>query len=178
MLGSGGWSIWLLLLLLAATLWISLRSRKLRRQTGLPDGDVIYTDTGIWFANEQVLQVPDLRLVGKPDYLVDQGDDVLIPVELKSGKAPAAPREGHVLQLAAYCFLVQENYGVRPDYGILQYKDKAFAIDYTDDLEADLLDLLAEMRQGLFQGELDRDHNDWSRCAACGMRNHCFQRLA
>jgi CRISPR-associated exonuclease Cas4 len=178
MLESNGWSLWLLLLLLLAMLWLSLRSRRLCQRTGLPQGDVIYTDTGIWFANDQVLQAPGLQLVGRPDYLVDQGDGLLIPVELKSSRAPAAPREGHVLQLAAYCLLVQENYGVRPTYGILQYKDKAFAIDYTDDLEEDLMDLLAEIRQGMFQGELDRDHNDWARCAACGLRDSCFQRLA
>jgi len=178
MLELTGWFPWLLLPLLLAVLWLSSRSRRLRQQTGLPQGEVIYTDTGIWFSNDQVLQAPHLQLVGRPDYLVDQGDGLLIPVELKSGRSPAAPREGHVLQLAAYCLLVQENYGVRPAYGILQYKDKAFAIDYTEDLEEDLLDLLAEMRQGMFQGELDRDHNDWTRCAACGLRNSCFQRLA
>lgn len=163
-----------LLILVAVGLW----AYGLRQQTGLPAGGVIYTDTGTWFPQKDALYANDLFLVGKPDYLVQQTDGNLIPVEIKSGRAPEEPWEGHVLQLAAYCLLVQENYGIRPLYGILQYKDKAFAIDYTDEMEEDLLDLLAEMRESQFDGELDRDHNDWRRCAGCGLRGDCEQRLA
>ncbi len=173
-----GYSLWLVLILLIVVVWLGLRSRNLREQTGLPNGDIIYTDTGAWFPNHNVLNAPNLQLVGKPDYLVKQEDGGLIPVELKSGRAPTEPHESHALQLAAYCLLVHENYGVRPSYGILQYKDKAFAIDYTEDLEEDLLDLLAEMREAMFDGEVDRNHNDWGRCAKCGVRRYCHQRLA
>jgi CRISPR-associated exonuclease Cas4 len=116
-------------------------------------------------------------LVGKPDYVVDTARG-LIPVEVKSSAAPPVPYLGHLLQLAAYCLLVDETYGMRPPFGILQYKDKAFAIDYSDSLEEDLLDLLAEMRESQFEGELDRDHNDWQRCDRCSQRRHCQQRIA
>jgi CRISPR-associated exonuclease Cas4 len=81
------------------------------------------------------------------------------------------------LQLAAYCLLVEEVYGIRPSHGILQYRDNAFAIDYTDDLEEDLLDLLADMREDMFEEEIDRDHDDRRRCARCGVRTYCNQRL-
>lgn len=165
-----------ILLLFALAIW--LWANGLRRQTGLPEGKVIYTDTGTWFANNEPFYAPAFRLVGKPDYLVQEADGMVVPVELKSGLAPAEPWESHVLQLAAYCLLVTEKYGRRPGYGILQYKDKAFAIDYTDDLEEDLLNLLADMHSDLFEGELDRDHNDWNKCARCGFRTHCVQRLA
>ncbi len=168
----------LTLLLLGTAVWLKFRSQNLRQQSGLPDGDVIYSDTGTWFPNAEPLAAPDFALVGKPDYLVQQTDGSIVPVEIKSGHAPQEPWEGHVLQLAAYCLLVDEVYGIRPSYGILQYQDKAFAIDYSDDLEEDLLDLLAEMRDSQFDGELDRDHNDWNRCARCSMRNACYQRLA
>jgi len=168
----------LTLLLLGTAVFLSFRARRLQRQSGLPAGDVIYSDAGTWFPNAELLYAPDVGLSGKPDYLVRQADGSLVPVELKSGRAPAEPWEGHVLQLAAYCLLVDETYGKRPSFGILQYQDQAFAIDYTSDLEEDLLDLLAEMRDSQFEGELDRDHNAWRRCAACGMRNACHQRLA
>lgn len=168
----------LMLLLVVTAAWLWARSRTLWRQSGLPAGNVIYTDAGAWFPNTRTLVAADVRLAGKPDYLVQQADGSLIPVELKSSRAPAQPREGHVLQLAAYCFLVEANYGLRPDYGILQYKDKAFAIDFTEDLEEDMLDLLAEMQEAMFEDEVDRDHNDWGRCARCGLRNYCYQRLA
>jgi CRISPR-associated exonuclease Cas4 len=172
------WSVFILAGLILVTLLVWRWSRRLQRQTGLPDGDVIYTDTGAWIPNDQPLFADDLRLVGKPDYLVKQANGAMIPVEIKSRRAPAEPYDGHVLQLAAYCLLVEVNYGVRPAYGILQYRDQAFAIDYTETLEDDLLDTLAEMRADLYADDVDRDHNDWRRCAKCSLNQDCYQRLA
>ncbi|MCL4803073.1 MAG: Dna2/Cas4 domain-containing protein [Anaerolineae bacterium] len=164
------------LLFLAALFWF--RGRNLREESGLPAGNVIYTDTGTWRANSAVLHAAHLRLAGKPDYLVEQRDGSIIPVEIKSSLAPNSPWDGQVLQLAAYCALVETNYGVRPPYGILQYKDRAFAVDFTDDLEADLLDLLDEMRQTSADPDPEPDHGDRRRCLACGVREACGRRLA
>lgn len=174
-MGTTGLLLGLVLFLLAIGAWLWSRDRQ--EKSGLPEGEVIYTDTGAWFPNQRSLVAPAYKLVGKPDYLVQQADGSLIPVELKSSRAPAGPHEGHVLQLAAYCLLVGETYGVRPAYGIIQYQDRAFAVDYSPDLEEDLLTLLAEMRGGLFEPELGRDHNDWARCRRCGLRGYCNQRL-
>jgi CRISPR-associated exonuclease Cas4 len=165
------------LVLLLVVVGLLLRSQTLSQDAGLPEGKIIYTDAGTWFGNSDVLVARDLKLAGKPDYLIEAADGMIVPVELKSKKAPKDPHEGHILQLAAYCLLVEENYGVRPTYGIIQYQDKAFAIDYTADIEDDLLDLLADMRADLAAAEVDRDHNDWVRCARCGLRAHCSQRL-
>jgi len=178
MTNSGDFTLWVILALIVATVWIWLRSRALRLQSGVPDGNIIYTDGGTWFPNNEILRSEDFCLSGKPDYLVEETDGAMIPVELKSGLAPAAPREGHVLQLAAYCLLVEECFGRRPEYGILQYRDKAFAIDYSDELEEDLLDLLAEMREATFAREVHRDHSDPGRCQSCGVRRNCHQRLS
>jgi CRISPR-associated exonuclease Cas4 len=166
----------LLLLFLAAVLWY--RGREWRAESGLPEGSVIYTDAGAWRPNSTVLHASRLRLAGKPDYLVEQYDGIVIPVEIKSSVAPDAPWEGQILQLAAYCLLVEETYGVRPPYGILQYRDRAFAIDYTDDLEADLIVLLDEMRAAASELDPEPDHDEWRRCAACGIRQACDRRLA
>lgn len=165
----------LFLMFLAAALWIG--GRQMRQESGLPDGRVFYTDTETWRANNDVLHAAHLRLVGKPDYLVEQSDGAIIPVEVKSSRAPDRPWDGQVLQLAAYCLLVEENFGVRPPYGILQYRDQAFAIDYTDDLEADLLDLLDEMRAARAEVDPEPEHDDPRRCAACGLREVCERRL-
>jgi CRISPR-associated exonuclease Cas4 len=128
--------------------------------------------------NNNVLHSAGLRIVGKPDYLVEQDDGAIIPVEVKSSMAPDVPWEGQVLQLAAYCLLVEENFGVRPPYGILQYKDQAFAIDYTGDLEADLLDVLDEMRAARDDPDPEPGHDEPQRCAACGVRQACDRRMA
>jgi CRISPR-associated exonuclease Cas4 len=162
--------------LLALFVWVWARGQ--RQRAGLPSGRVIFADTGTWYPGQQPLYSESLQLVGRPDYLVEEAGGALVPVEVKSSPAPAQPHEGHVFQLAAYCLLVQENFGYRPDYGIIQYSDRAFAVDFTLALEEELLDVLAEMREDLFEGELDRDHSDWRRCARCGLRSHCIQRLA
>ena len=44
-----------------------------RRQAGIPGGRVIYIDTNQWGKVEKPLYDPELRLTGKPDYLVKQG---------------------------------------------------------------------------------------------------------
>lgn len=166
----------LTLVLLAVAAWLFSRSREER--SGLPAGKVIYNDMGAWTKQQDALYSPSLQLVGRPDYLVEAHNGGLIPVEVKSQNAPKKPHESHVLQLAAYCLLVEETYGIRPTHGILQYRDNAFAIDYTLDLEEDLLDLLAEMREDMFEEEVDRSHDDWRRCARCGVKEFCYQRLS
>lgn len=172
-----GWSALGVTLLLLA-LVILLKARQLWGESGLPRGDVIYSDAGTWYQQNEPLFAPALNLVGRPDYLVEQADGMIVPVEVKSAVAPREPYEGHILQLAAYCVLVTEVYGIRPAHGIIQYQDKAFSVAFTGEMEADLLDVLTEMRSGLFAEDVDRDHHNWRRCVACGHRGHCYQRMA
>ncbi len=175
----GLWALGAAFLLLALALWLYSASRSTRAATGLPEGEVIYTDDGVWQAQRESLTSPTLRLTGRPDYLVRQSNGLIIPVEVKSAESPPHPHLSHVMQLAAYCLLVDEHFGVRPSHGILQYRDNAFAIDYTEELEADLLDTLANMRSAMFD-EVDslRHHSSPARCRACGVRAACDERLA
>jgi CRISPR-associated exonuclease Cas4 len=84
------------------------------------------------------------------------------------------------LQLAAYCLLVEETYGQRPPYGLVLYADnaeQAYEIDYTPDLEDELLNILDEMRLALDEDDAPRDHEQVARCRACGYRRACDQAL-
>ncbi len=164
-----------LLLLVAALLILWLASRQ-RRSSGLPAGRVIYSDTNRWGKVEKPLYDAEAGLTGKPDYLVEDGDH-LIPVEVKSGRAPSLPHDSHVFQLAAYCLLVERTYGQRPPYGILRYRDRTFSIDYTPELEQELLSLLGQIRTQERRGEANRSHQEPGRCARCGYRASCDQRL-
>ncbi len=165
----------LALLLLAALLfWLSLRQRQ---RTGLPGGRVIYADTRGWGALEKPLFDERLGLTGKPDYLVER-DGRIVPVEVKTGRTPAAPYDAHIFQLAVYCLLVERTYGKRPPYGILHYPGRDFAVDYTPELESALLDLLAEMRRDEHRRSVERSHADAQRCRGCGFRSVCDQKLA
>jgi CRISPR-associated exonuclease Cas4 len=172
-----GLTISLLLVFVAMAGLLLLRAQSLRDKSGLPDGSIIYTDTGTWFRNEEPLYSTELRLAGKPDYLVQQENGEIIPVEIKSGNAPDRPWPGHILQLAAYCLLVEDNYGVRPSFGILQYNDDAFTVAYSAELEEDLFDTLEEMRRDSEIENVDRSHDEVSKCSACGFNERCEQAL-
>jgi len=164
----------LVLVILAVVLF--LQSNRQQKATGLPTGRILYTDTGVWTQPREALYDPMLQLAGKPDYLVEQNGRI-IPVEVKSSWAPALPYQNHIFQLAAYCYLVEKNYQRRPPYGILNYRNRKVAIDFTPRLEADLIDLLMEMRDQEKRGEVDRSHDDPARCAKCGYRSLCDQKI-
>ncbi|MGD2177025.1 MAG: hypothetical protein PVG71_04305, partial [Anaerolineae bacterium] len=87
-------------ILVALALLLLGLARRGRAHSGLPEGRMIYTDTGGRRRPDRPLFSDRLLLTGKPDYLVDSGDDV-IPVEVKSRRAPDQPYASHVLQLAA-----------------------------------------------------------------------------
>ena len=154
--------------------WQSGRAQK---ASGLPGGRVIYTDIRAWGSKvEKPLYDGTLGLTGKPDYLVEKNGRY-IPVEVKSGRAPRAPYDAHIYQLASYCLLVEKSMGSRPPYGIIHYEDRDFAVDYTHELENALLDILADMRRDERRDEIARSHENGARCAKCGFRNICDQKL-
>ncbi len=173
-------AIWFLLAALVTGglgIWLLLRARVARQETGLPLGRVTYVDTGAWNRCERPLFSNQYRLTGRPDYLV-QGSKGMIPVEVKSSAAPRRPYVAHVLQLAAYCLLVEEQEGQAPPYGIIRYRDRSFEIEFSHGLRTELLDTLGAMRRDLGGQEVDRDHREAGRCHACGYRERCDQRLA
>ena len=163
----------LLLLLSMLLFWLSARQRG---STGLPGGRIIYTDTRGWGKLEKPLYDATLGLTGKPDYLVER-DDEIIPVEVKSGRAPEAPYDSHIFQLAAYCLLVDRSYQKRPPYGIIHYSNRDFSVEYTRELESALLELLATMRRSGMRREVPRSHSEQQRCIRCGFRGSCDQKL-
>ena len=166
-----------LFLLLLAFLFFRQSDRQ-QKQAGLPGGRVIYTDTRAWGAPlEEPLFSRELGLTGKPDYLVQQKGQI-IPVEVKTGRAPDAPYDSHIYQLASYCMLVEKCYGKRPPYGIIHYPNRDFAVDYTPALENALLEILAEMRRDERRAEVNCSHAEPKRCIRCGYRKICDQKLA
>jgi CRISPR-associated exonuclease Cas4 len=160
----------LLLLLLAAMLLRSARRR--RTASGLPRGRVVYVDRHGWRRPPAPLEAPDLGLVGRPDFLMRRGRAV-IPIEAKPGRTAEEPYEGDLLQLVAYCVLVEETYGHPPPYGLLCYRDQTFEVSYDRSVRETLLDLLEEMREAGEMREVPRSHEQPARCAACSMRRHC-----
>jgi CRISPR-associated exonuclease Cas4 len=169
--------LYLALALILFALIFLWQSGRQQHRTGLPGGQVIYTDTRAWGPVEKPLFNNELGLTGKPDYLVEQAGK-LIPVEVKTGRVPDAPYDSHIFQLAAYCLLVEKTYGRRPPYGIIHYANRDFAVDYTPELESALLDQLAEMRRDELRRDVPRSHAEAARCRRCGFKRICDQSLA
>jgi CRISPR-associated exonuclease Cas4 len=164
------------LILLLCALILFWQAGRQQRSAGLPGGRVIYTDTRGWSRIEKPLYDRELALTGKPDYLVEQNGRI-IPVEVKSGRAPEAPYDSHIYQAAAYCRLVEQTYHKRPPYAIIHYETRDFAVDYTPELESALLDILADMRRDERFSLADRSHESAARCAKCGFHALCDQKL-
>ncbi len=138
---------------------------------------MVYTDTGGWARLEKPIFSKRLGLTGKPDYLVRDGDDT-IPVEVKSGRAPSGrPYDSHLYQLAAYCALVQEAFGRRPPHGLIKYADGIVVVDYTADLEGDLLQILDAIRADEEADDVPRSHNSAARCRGCGFNEVCDEAI-
>lgn len=170
------WLIILLLALLAALLFVW--SKQKEHQAGLPRGKVVYADTNQWQAVPAPLYDPLLKLTGKPDYIVRLPDGIQVPIEVKSMPAPAQPYGNHIMQLAAYCLLLERTSGERPPYGLLRYREQTFQVDYTTELEQAILALIEEIREVERQGEASaRSHTEAGRCRGCGYREICNQRL-
>jgi CRISPR-associated exonuclease Cas4 len=117
----------------------------------------------------------DLRLTGKPDYVVTvRGKPV--PVEAKSMSSPSKPYLSHIMQLSAYCRLVESNFKLRPEKGIILYTDRAFELAYSRNLEKNLISTIEDIRAS--SQKPARSHDSSARCKGCGYQSICDVPLA
>lgn len=170
------------LLLVIAAAGLFWQASRTRRAAGLPGGRVIYSDTSTWQPTEEPLYDALIGLTGRPDYLIEQAGTI-IPVEVKSGRIPHGPYDSHILQVAAYCLLIERVYGTRPPHGVIHYTNgprtnRTYAVEYTPDLESSLHDLIADIRFQERRKNPDRSHESVARCRGCGFRKVCDQSLA
>ena len=157
-------------------LFLFIIARILARRSGIPAGRIIYSDHGQWQRASKPLYDAEVGLTGKPDYLI-QRDGRLIPAEVKSSYAPRTPYDSHIMQLAAYCVLVEREFGERPPFGLLRYRNRTFEGPFTPQLESQVLDLISAIRRLKEHEDIPRSHSSKARCARCGYRNTCNQRL-
>jgi CRISPR-associated exonuclease Cas4 len=184
--------IFIIPVLLVIALIAHLAAHSAAGRTGLPAGQLIYSDTGYAVGSigpvttneqgekqERPLTSEHYGLSGRPDYLVRTRDGI-VPVEAKSTKCPANGRayDSHIFQLAAYCLLVEDVIGADVPYGIIRYADAEIIIDYTAELRDELIELLGEMRQARNAEEVHRSHSEARRCSRCSMREICYEALA
>ncbi|HEY7208805.1 MAG TPA: hypothetical protein VH477_00920 [Bryobacteraceae bacterium] len=167
--------IWSALALFVAALILLFTYRRQRGRGGLPSGELIYSDA----ATEAVRVLISERygLKGKPDALVRISSGEVIPVERKKTRAPKRPYEGDLIQAAAYCVLVEENYGRIPPFMRIQYADACFDEPYTAEWKQAVLRTSEQVRQARRIGVANRSHRMPGKCRRCGQRPNCDQAL-
>jgi CRISPR-associated exonuclease Cas4 len=181
-----------LIILLLITLVSRVAARRASRRSGLPGGQLLYSDTGYPVGRigsieknqegarqEKPLTSRSHGLTGRPDYLV-RTEEGIIPIEVKSTRCPASgrPYDSHVMQVAAYCLLVEDVVRESVPYGIIRYSDREVIVEYTVELRDELMMLLEEMREARAADDVHRSHREARRCSGCSMREVCTESLA
>lgn len=169
------------LLLAALALVILLlnerRSQRVRlvaqrhRALGLPEGELVYEDAD---GQGEPLSSGAYPLVGKPDYVVKLPDGRPVPIELKLNVQDAtAPYSNHIIQVAAYCLILEDYFVQAPTHGILRYADREFTVEYTPALKKKVIRLLTEMARCSRQQPPPLARQRASKCRACTFQAIC-----
>jgi len=142
---------------------------KTKKKYKIQQGKITYSDLNkpakCLFSNK-------LKISGKPDYIIKRKDKY-IPVEFKTGDYKK-PQKNHILQLATYCQLVEDNYKSFVPYGILVYNNKKqYKISYNPQLRFELENTIKQMRSILKTNKIDMNHNSFYRCKNCSMEKYC-----
>lgn len=145
-----------------------------RRELSVEQGDVEYVDREK--EKSRMLESEEFRLRGRPDYILKVEDDT-VPVEVKTGRVPKGPFFSHVLQIAAYCFLVEQDTGNSPPYGVVKYGDEEFEVEFDESLKDLLLEKLDDMREALEEEDVHRNHSREGKCKNCSRRDICPESL-
>lgn len=157
-------------------LYRSLRSTEIveaMRKEFRVSGKIEYIDMD----KSKIFKSEKYGLSGRPDYVIRMKES-LIPVEEKTGRTPRGPLFSHILQVAAYCLLIEETSGKAPPYGLLKYPEHEHEIEYNEDLKKVLLQKLDEMRTILETKDAHRNHDRPGKCISCSRRHICPERLA
>jgi len=162
--------ILLAVLIIAVSALLKAHSRRVRKESGIPEGKLIRADSRLLKFQEPLFS-RRLMLAGKPDAVIMR-DGECIPVEIKVREPPKSPFESHIMQLAAYCLLLEEN-GYRVTRGIILYRGKRaqreFTIDYSAELKARLILAVDDIRnlKSMPPRIVGR------RCEFCSVREQC-----
>ena len=142
----------------ARSLWRRAAERRL--------GELVAVDAG----RPATLRSERYRLVGRPDLLRRRPDGRWVPIELKHRPAPRrGPFPSHLVQLAAYCLLIEDLTGRAPPFGVLRYVDGEVTVPFDAALRGKVLSVLAAVR-GPYDGRADPSP---AKCHGCPWSASC-----
>jgi len=137
-------------------------------------GAFIYADDGR--SNPPALVSDEHGLVGRPDEVWRRSDGSLVPVEVKSRRAPdSGVLASHRVQVEAYCLILESTSGRSPPYGVVVYADRVRrTVPWDDRARREVRRLLSEIRRP-YDG---RAAPSLGKCRGCRWREGCDVRTA
>ncbi|MBN2458612.1 CRISPR-associated protein Cas4 [Candidatus Woesearchaeota archaeon] len=157
---------------------ILIRARNVHdfmQKTGLL-GEELWLELIPKIKSEYAVRSEPLQLSGVIDQiLVTQ--ERLVPVELKTGKAP---REGlwpgHRIQLAAYVMLLEDRFNMNINEGILRYldSDESRTLMMNPFIRQEVIDIRIKVENLLAALDIPAKLENDNRCGKCGLKEDCF----
>jgi CRISPR-associated exonuclease Cas4 len=160
--------------LLLAALALFLKRRYHRQRAALHTGTLVSSDN-----LEQpcpVLFSTRYGLKGKPDAIL-RTPNGLAPIERKHSRAPRRPHDSDVIQAAAYCLLIEDNYGETPLFMRIDYSGTWFDVPFTEKHRQWVFEVSECLRAARTKDTCSRSHNMPAKCRSCAQRPNCNQAL-
>ena len=152
---------------------IQKKVNNLKKKYKIQDGKITYQDLN---KPAKPFFSKRYRITGKPDYVIKKNNH-FIPIEVKIS-AYNKPQKNHILQLAAYCQLLEENSGKFVPYGMLVYNYiSKHKIPFDPKIRFEFESTVKNMREIMKTGKIIRNHNDLFKCKNCSMRSYCDTKI-
>lgn len=122
------------------------------------------------------VESPNLKLKGIIDQ-IEFRDDIIIPFELKTGKAPnEGVWPGHKIQIAAYMLMLEEAFNQPVKEGFVRYLDlkDSRKIVMNPFLKIEILELRDKVIDLLNSNSLPPTCKSQNKCNACGLKDACY----
>lgn len=126
--------------------------------------------------SEYRISLEELGISGKVDQVLVYPDGV-IPIEIKSGKAPKEGAwENHRIQLAAYILLLENTFKVSISSGYVKYIDAGVSrrIEVNAFLKDQVRELIQDVRVLLSSSKVPDKCTNTNKCDKCGLKKICY----
>jgi CRISPR/Cas system-associated exonuclease Cas4 (RecB family) len=81
------------------------------------------------------------------------------------------------MRLAVYLLLMEDDLRKSTAHGLIRYNNGSIRIENTKELRDELLGVVQEMKEALFDDDVGRSHDEVRSCGACSMARACEERL-
>jgi CRISPR-associated exonuclease Cas4 len=163
-------AILILVITLLIAYFLIRYAKVLGKRAGFDYKQVVYQDIREDGTLTRPLYARQYGLVGKPDWIIEENGS-LIPIEDKPTSMNLYP--SHIGQLMAYCFLIEEVYGLKPPHGKIRLSDRIEKIVYNERAREEVIRILRRMREDLKKDTIHPNHPDKNRCLSCKYLDIC-----